>query len=135
MSFRTRTLSSFAQDQRAALPTFLFAYWFCVSTKLPVVRVFTKNQRRSRLIGPPIEKLASQFFKVAGASAKPRARSSSSMLLAWPNLPAQLPKTFPLKLLPPVFGMMLKDGAPRSTSPRPPEIETWTSLALFMSYA
>ena len=32
----------------------------------------------------------------------------------------------PLKLFPPVFGIMLNSGPPRSTSPSPPEIVIWT---------
>ena len=37
------------------------------------------------------------------------------------------------EVLPPVFGIMLNAGPPRSTSARPPAIVTCTSLALFMS--
>ena len=40
----------------------------------------------------------------------------------------------PLNLLPPVLGIMLKDGPPRSISPSPPAIVTWISDASAMGY-
>src|SRR6185295_2567813 len=131
---RTRTPSSLTHAQAFGSPTFLFANWFAASIAEPIVRVLAKNHSRSRLMGPPTARLASQFFLSAGASAKPRARRRSSTLDDWPQSPAKLPKKLPLNVLPPVLGMMLNVGAPRSDSPRPPEIATCTSCALFMSY-
>jgi hypothetical protein len=134
VALRTRTLSSRTQRHSFGLPAFRLANWFCVSRWFPTVREFAKNQMRSFRIGPPSETLLSQFLRSAGASAKPIARSGASMLVAWPHSPAKLPKYMPLNVLPPVFGMMLNVGAPRSDSPSPPEIDTCTSAELFMSY-
>ena len=57
------------------------------------------------------------------------------MLDDWPQLPAKLAKKFPLNVLPPALGMMLSVGPPRSNSAGPPEIDTWTSIELYTSYA
>src|ERR1051325_2080900 len=102
---------------------------------LPVLRTLAKNQTRSRLMGPPSEKLPSQFLTSEGRSANPRDCSRLSMLDDCPHCPAQLKKALPLNVLPPVLGIMLNDGAPRSASPSPPAMVTCTSMALFMSYA
>ena len=40
----------------------------------------------------------------------------------------------PLNRLPPVFGIMLKEGPPRSTSPNPPEMVIWISEASLVGY-
>src|SRR4029079_8452494 len=86
------------------------------------------------MIGPPMAKLLSQFLRSAGASPKLSDLRWSSILLDWPHCPAKLPKYSPVHQLPPVFGMMLNAGPPRSASPRPPEMLTCTSAELFMSY-
>ena len=45
------------------------------------------------------------------------------------HLPAVLTNAVPLNVLPPVLGMMLNAGPPRSLSPMPPATVTWTSCA------
>ena len=50
-----------------------------------------------------------------GGSVMPTRRSSSSRLLPCDHLPAVLTNAVPLNVLPPVLGMMLNAGPPRST--------------------
>src|SRR5215212_9592983 len=85
-------------------------------------------------MGPLNAKFVSQLRMSAARSVKPKLWSSASMFDPCDHLPAMLPKYEPAKLLPPVFGIMLKAGPPRSTSASPPAIVTCTSDAFDMSY-
>jgi hypothetical protein len=84
-------------------------------------------------MGPPIEKLVSQFRMILVGLGMPNDRSWSSTLLLCAQDPARLEKKVPEKALPPLLGTMLNCGPPRSASPSPPATVSCTSCALTVS--
>ena len=104
-----------------------------MSVYSPSVRATPKNHTLSRLIGPPIEKLVSQFLMILVGAGMPNDFSTSSTLLLCDHYPARLAKKVPANMLPPVLGTMLNCGPPRSASPSPPATVSCTSWALTVS--
>src|SRR5438552_8120659 len=117
LALRALSPSSFTYDQLFGSPAFLLPYRPAMSLWFPNVLALPKNHNLSRTIGPPSAKLASQFLMSAGTSVIPKARNWSSRLFPCDHFPAVLKNVDPLKVLPPVLGMMLKEGPPRSVSP------------------